>query len=88
MGEIIKFIFVVVIGGLISYFIIKAITAEIIKEKALEKNKEAFKLEILKRKEDSVHVGVFDSENNQIDDMCVMGEKFSDEIYEGNIIYI
>ncbi|MGL4804779.1 MAG: hypothetical protein ACRC26_00275 [Bacteroidales bacterium] len=88
MGDIFRFIFIVLIGGLISYLIIKAITAEMLKEKALEKNRSAFKIEILKRKEDSVHVGIFDSEDNHLENMCVEGEKFSDEIYEGNIIYI
>ncbi|MGL4332595.1 MAG: hypothetical protein ACRCSR_07375 [Bacteroidales bacterium] len=88
MGDILKFLFVVVIGGIITFLIVKAITAQRLKEEALERSKEAFKLEILKKRKNSVHVGIFDAEDNHITNMCIKGEKFSKDIYDGNIIYV
>lgn len=75
-------IFKVILGaaaiGLVAYGtvkIYKKITANQIAEEARRKCKEAFKAKIKAKKQNSVDVGIFDSNNKEIGEMTVQSQE-------------
>ncbi len=77
------------VGGIVGYVIGSIIDDDSIKKVAANKYDDAFKLLIKQKKAKAVKVGIFDDEDDLIEDVEIKSEKgVSSSIYEGQVIYV
>ncbi|MCQ2208266.1 MAG: hypothetical protein MJZ02_08630 [Paludibacteraceae bacterium] len=77
------------IGGTAGAIIGSFLDDESLGNAAREYNSEAFKLLIKEKKKKAVKVGIFDEEDDLLDDLEIQSEKgVSSSIYVGKVIYL
>lgn len=73
--------------GLVTYKVVK-VTRTAIREKALQKAKNAFKLKIKDKSTKHVDVGIYSRNEDDLGDMRLEGNEVSSDIRKGQIIYL
>lgn len=88
-GNLVVWALGALVGIAVVIVIHRYLTASVIREKVAEEYPNAFTAKIKKKKKDAIDVGIFDKQNNELDEVSFKSSKGIDKsLRKGQVIHI